>query len=55
MGSSAHESKLWLEKCDGYLPEELSMPGESMTCFFEETERRVCRKRIRFAAYSTLQ
>jgi hypothetical protein len=41
VGSSAHENKPWLDKYAGYAPEELSLPEESMTYFFEESVRRV--------------
>jgi hypothetical protein len=41
VGSSAHENKPWSDKYAGYVPEELSLPEESMAYFFEESVRRV--------------
>lgn len=41
MGRSVHQNKPWSDKCAGYVPEELSLPEESMAYFFEESVRRV--------------
>ena len=41
MGSSAHENKPWLDKYACPVPEELSLPDQSMAYSFDEFVRRV--------------